>query len=97
MLVADALGLGVNSFGAPLLEINDCALDPKLTTSWTIAFVATGKTASTPDATAVMNVSVATNFRIVWSCGGQLTKPVVKHSIPVYVTFLLSVVVVSSS
>ena len=86
--------VGAKDEGVPLLDARFLTLVPNAIVLATEFWIVTGHDAVEPEGTEVTSVLVVVYFDVVCSETGQLSKPVDKQPVPVYVVELISVVVV---
>lgn len=95
LLVND--GIGMYDTGLPLVALISWILVPKAIVLTTESCVVAGNAAAEPKGTAVTMVLVTVFFVVDCSEAGQFTNPVDRHTVAVYVTLVLVVVVTRSS
>jgi hypothetical protein len=96
LIPEDGDGVGIYDTGLPLVALIFWIFVPKAIVLTTIFCVVTGNVASEPEGTAVTRVLVTVFFEVDCNETGQFTSPVDWHTVAVYVTSVLVVVVVRS-
>lgn len=86
--------VGTKDVGVPLVDSRFLTFVPNAIVLATEFCVVAGHVAVDPDGTEVISVLVAVYFDVVCSDTGQLSRPVDRQPVPVYVVELMSVVVV---
>lgn len=88
---------GIYDTGLPLVALISRIFSPKAIVLTTVLCVVAGNVALEPEGTAVTRVLVAVFLEVDCSEAGQFMSPVDRHTVAVYVTSVLIVVVVRSS
>jgi hypothetical protein len=89
-------GVGTYDTGLPLVALIPWIFVPKAILLTTVFCIVAGNVASEPEGTAVTKVLVTVFLEVDCSETGQFTSPVDRHTVAVYVTSVLIVVVVRS-
>jgi len=87
-------GVGTYDTGLPLVALIPWIFVPKAIVLTTVFCIVAGNVASEPEGTAVTKVLVTVFLEVDCSETGQFTSPVDRHTVAVYVTSVLIVVVV---
>jgi hypothetical protein len=87
-------GVGTYDTGLPLVALIPWIFVPKAIVLTTVVCIVAGNVASEPEGTAVTKVLVTVFLEVDCSETGQFTSPVDRHTVAVYVTSVLIVVVV---